>query len=419
MIMLTQTIQEIKDQISRIENWCEDTRIKDMDGDQGDDVKWGREEEYTSREFKAGIKDLAKDIRMHIKAHAQFVHMSAYEERVQLRGELEFLADHLEAKNYPDACTGLEQLKPRLRSLRARGTTEVRKDLDQQVNESHRLVSLLQVDLEEMKKCLDMAKSHGEFIASLAQQAETNKEQIQEQQTAAQEIQEQLQGRARVVEELTAKTQSHEEIINRFFVEIEARQKQLREQQVATEAYREKLQAYSEEMDQKREEASGLIESAKQALEYTTAVGVSAAFTERYIEYKKQWSWSWVVGAGILISAVPVLAVFWWYTAKELDFVSLIYRFAVVSAVFSGAYFCAAQYRKHKNVQEDYGYKAVLAKSLVGFLEKLPEDAKEVYLAQALSEIHKDPMRKTHEVDHTASESLLSKLLSLKRRGEE
>lgn len=410
--MLTQTIQDIKDRVSKIDDWLKKTPVREINAKLGVGTRFGFEGELSTREFKASIKELVRDIRMCIKAHAQFVCLSTRDERVKLKDELELLANSLEAEDYLTAVAKFELIKPMLRAFRVRGTTEARNDLEQQINEAHRLVSLLQADLEEIEICKGNAKEFEKHISELAQQTEANKGQLQEQQTMAQEIQGQLQERVQKVEEFVANIRDRGEIINNFFQKIEAREQQLQQQQVATQTYEEKLQTYSEEV-------ADLIESSKQALEYTTAVGVSAAFTERYIEYKKRRSWLWVIGAGILISAVPVLAVFWWYTAKELDFVSLVYRFAVVSVVFSGAYFCAAQYKKQRSVQEDYGYKAVLAKSLVGFLEKLPEDAKEVYLARVLSEIHKDPMRKMHEVDDTASESFLSKLSGLKRRGEE
>ena len=417
--MLTPTIQDIKSQVSKVDDWLKKTRIRDLDAKFGAGTTFGFEGEHSTKEFKACIKELVKEVRLCIRAHAHFIHLSTRDERKNLSNELGALANSLETENYSIAVAHFEQIKPILRDFRVRGTTEARDELDQQINEAHRKVALLQGDLEEVKTHVEEAAEHGKNISEIVQQADASREQLQGQQTSMQDIQGQLRDQLRNVEELTAKIQSKDEIINHFIAKIEEGQRQLQVQQVATEEYEKKLQDYSEERERERKDNDDLIELSKQALEYTTAVGVSAAFTERYIEYKKQRSWLWVVGAGILLGAVPVLAVFWWYSTEELDFVSLIYRFAVVSAVFSGAYFCAAQYRKHKNVQEDYGYKAVLAKSLVGFLEKLPEDAKEVYLARVLSEIHKDPMRKMHEVDDTASDSLRSKLPSLKRRGEE
>ena len=64
------------------------------------------------------------------------------------------------------------------------------------------------------------------------------------------------------------------------------------------------------------------------------------------------------------------------------------------------AIFCANQYVKQKNLIEDYAYKMVLAKSIVGFSEQLKKDPSEDkgeyihYMKVALEEIHKDPLRK-------------------------
>lgn len=357
-IMAIGTIQKVEEQISRIDAWWKETKASDK--------TWGREGEYSSKELKASIKELVSDTRAILRSPYQFTRLYALEERQALASILKSLADLLEKKEYSTAIEKLDQLKPMFRGFYTRGTRVSRQYLQQQIDEVHHLVPQVKSDLEEIDTYKSRAETDVQKVAEFVQQADVARERLEE-------------------------------------------------QQVAANAHEEKSQKSYEELEQKLKEADGLIESAKQALGYKTAEGISAAFTARYNEYDNRRSWLWLAGAAGFLVALVILVVFEWDTAQGLAPMSLVYRFAVLSAVFSGAYFCAAQYKKQKNVQEDYGYKAVLAKSLVGFLEKLPEDVQEVYLAQVLSEIHKDPMRKIHEVDDTPAESLVKRMFA--RRG--
>ena len=45
-------------------------------------------------------------------------------------------------------------------------------------------------------------------------------------------------------------------------------------------------------------------------------------------------------------------------------------RIAIMSVMISAAWFCAAQYVRYRNTLDDYGYKSILAKSMVAFLDQ-------------------------------------------------
>ncbi|CAM4071752.1 hypothetical protein [Flavobacterium weaverense] len=81
----------------------------------------------------------------------------------------------------------------------------------------------------------------------------------------------------------------------------------------------------------------------------------------------------------------------------------IIGRIALIPFPIIGAIFCANQYVKQKNIIEDYAYKMVLAKSIVGFSEQLKKDSSEDkgeyihYMKVALEEIHKDPLRRRNQ----------------------
>ena len=78
----------------------------------------------------------------------------------------------------------------------------------------------------------------------------------------------------------------------------------------------------------------------------------------------------------------------------------LIGRISLLPLPIIGAIFCANQYTKQKNIIEDYAYKMVLSKAIVGFSEQLKKNGSDTneeyvhYIKTALEEIHKYPLRK-------------------------
>ncbi len=74
-------------------------------------------------------------------------------------------------------------------------------------------------------------------------------------------------------------------------------------------------------------------------------------------------------------------------------------------------YFCISQYNKQKTIIEDYAYKTVIAKAIVGFSEQIKKNQNEntdeyvTYMKTALAEIHQDPLRKRSKNNSTNSQS--------------
>jgi uncharacterized protein (UPF0210 family) len=89
----------------------------------------------------------------------------------------------------------------------------------------------------------------------------------------------------------------------------------------------------------------------------------------------------------------------------------LIGRISLLPLPIIGAVFCANQYTKQKNIIEDYAYKMVLSKAIVGFSEQLKKNGSETneeyihYVKTALEEIHKDPLRKRDKNKESKNEA--------------
>ena len=134
-------------------------------------------------------------------------------------------------------------------------------------------------------------------------------------------------------------------------------------------------------------------------MNYKTAEGISASFKTRFDDASqpKRYGW-WIFGASICISIAIVLGV--WVANSDTESNFIIGRISLIPLPIIGALFCAKQYTKQKNLIEDYAYKMVLAKAIVGFSEQLKKNGSDDnseyvhYIKTSLEEIHKDPLRK-------------------------
>jgi hypothetical protein len=92
------------------------------------------------------------------------------------------------------------------------------------------------------------------------------------------------------------------------------------------------------------------------------------------------WLWIWLL---------------WW---NKVDIGVIIWRIALLPITIAGAIFSANQYVKQRNLIEDYAYKLVLTKSIVGFSEELlkVKDTNkwyQEYITKVLNELLQDPLR--------------------------
>jgi hypothetical protein len=106
--------------------------------------------------------------------------------------------------------------------------------------------------------------------------------------------------------------------------------------------------------------------------------------------------WLRFAGAFILI-AIALTA---WFISinQSTDLNTTLARISIISLPFAGAWFCAGQYTKLKNIAEDYAYKTMLAQSIIGFSEQLKDkddnnEAYKTYMKKMLDEIHQHPVK--------------------------
>ena len=374
---------------------------------------FGGESEYTARGVVAGIDALTTDLGGLIRAPKRFIQLSSHAERVSLAQQFTNLKKHVDAKQISQVVTTLEQIKPVLRAYGVRTSKGRQEEFVTHIDDMQRKCESLRefidtlgakkteaeslnVDIssvyEDLSTKLDELENRNKQISNIFDESQSNSEIISEKRTKSDEELEEI--RSLLIEAKSAK-----ETIEQFSKRVDKRESQLDKQENTTVAYEETLKNYGIAQKKILNEAGRLIESAKTALEYKTAEGISAAFSEKYRESKEDKSTlAWVGSAGVFLVIAVAIGI-WIVWEKDLQLDTIVGRLSLIPVLIGASWFCASQYIKQRNIAEDYAYKSVLAKSIVGFSEQLSNENNKGeeyshYIKSVLSEIHHDPLRK-------------------------
>lgn len=404
-------IREIRDSIRE--------KIKDLNLSDYSSNKYGNENEYTFRGLIGGIEALLTDISALTRHPSKFVKISTYQERINIHSYLNTIETYLESPN--NYLTQFEALKISLRNYNVRYFSDRQIEFEEEIEEVRKIKLQLQqmlVDskklnekIEESNSILDekLEKSSGklEGIEDLLEKIIKRKDELTEQSESLETINENLvsikETAAENLEEISeslTESKSNEKLITSFANKVQDRDKRLDELEQRTEVNNKKLSEYEDERKTILAQAKELIESSKKALNYTTAEGISASFQGQYENSNNKWIFgSWILGAVICLLGTISLGV--WILRTNPDEIGLLIgRISLLPLPIIGAIFCANQYTKQKNIIEDYAYKMVLSKAIVGFSEQLKKNGTEGneeyvhYIKTALEEIHRDPLRK-------------------------
>jgi small basic protein len=408
------TIEKIRERRDEIRE-----KIKSADFSKFSSNTYGSENEYTFKGIVGGLDSLLVDISTLTKAPNKFIAISTYTERNNIISYLQTINTYFETPN--NYLSYFEELKVIVRNFNIRGATERQIEFETEINNLTRIKLELQEELCEVKKIKEEIKNNSESIEEniaasneklteiekeletinkkkeeLKAETESLKEYNEELETAKEKADENL---ASIVQSMT-ESKSNEKLISSFASKVQERDKRLEELEALTNENSKKLISYESERQKILTESQTLIESAKKALNYKTAEGISASFQTQYENANNKYVFgSWLVGAVICLIVTIILGL-WILNTIPNDVMIFIARISLLPLPIIGAIFCANQYTKQKNIIEDYAYKMVLAKSIVGFSEQLKKNGTESneeyihYIKTALEEIHKDPLRK-------------------------
>lgn len=404
-------IRELRDEIRE--------SIKSLNLNEYKSLEYGNENEYNFHGLIGGIEALLTDISTLTQYPSKFVKISTYTERTNIKSYLTTIKTYLESPN--NYLTHFEAFKILLRNYNVRYFSERQLEFEKEIEEIRKVKLQLQqilVEVKEVNESIDEKKeSIDEKLESSTEkltEIETELEKITEQKNELIEESETLEtintnlktikeSASENLEEITTsltESKGNEKLITSFTSKVQDREKRLDELEQNTKSNNEKLAEYETERKSILEQANNLIESSKKALNYTTAEGISASFQEQY-NNSNNWKilGSWILGAVICLFGTIALGV-WILKTNDDSIEILIGRISLLPLPIIGAIFCANQYTEQKNIIEDYAYKMVLSKAIVGFSEQLKkngtDDNEEYvhYIKTALIEIHKDPLRK-------------------------
>lgn len=400
-----QTITNIRDVKNKIKE-----SIKTVDVSNYIEQKFGNEEEYTFKGLLGGVDNLLIDITTLIKVPTQFLKLSTYKERQNILSALNNIQSSIADPG--NLCVYLDELKQAIRPFHIRYTKERLIDFDSELSELTKQKQEFLQSLNDLKYGLNLTvenKDKTDEIVTLLQEKNTELESDinagKERLGVLNENINSIENNAEHILDIKNQSDNYKELIDNFVKKIVDRELELENQTGNTKSFNEKLNEFTDERDKLLKTAKELIEEAKTALGYKKAEGISSAFKTQLDE--RNDGNNWLKGAGSFIAIAIVLTVVFIFKNQSTDLNTTLARISIISLPFAGAWFCAGQYTKLKNIAEDYAYKTMLAQSIIGFSEQLKDkddkdETYKTYMKKMLNEIHQHPL-KNHKKQETIS----------------
>jgi len=409
-------IRRIRDEIRE--------QIKLIDLNIYKDQTFGSENEYTYKELIGGVEALLADLTVLVKSENRFIKFTTYSERSSIISYLSNIKAYLNVPGnlYPQ----VDQLKTILRPFNLKYFQDHFIEFEKEIEEARKIKLIIQQDRLETSKEIEDIKSSSTSILKIQ---ESSNEKLSELENEIEQLTtkkdnleleiESLETKNDEVEKLKNTALDHsetikvkldevtssEKLIKNFALNIQKSEANIVLLDSRLEESEKKLSAYEEERNNILKEANSLIESARQALKYTTAKGISESFQTKHDNSTGFLKLGvWLVGAGVFM--ILILALSFWILFEPTYVANVVIgRILMVPVLALGLYFCISQYNKQKNIIEDYAYKTVVATAIVGFSEQIKKhesdntDEYVTYMKTALAEIHQDPLRKRGKVE--------------------
>lgn len=421
------SINQIRDNRNKLRK-----QVKDANASAYSGIPLGSESEYNWRGILEDLNGMFIDITTLTKASRRFIQISTASERSTLATYLSNMSGYFSNPQSSQFINAFDNTKKMLRDFNVRSFSERQIQFDEelqklmtlkvQINEELNDIKSIKSTIQENAESIENGfKNQQESIESLDEGIETleaKKLELEKNAEKFDSILESLEttdaNATEQLEEITSSmnsAKSNEKLISSFALNVENRDKQLAKIEQRVNENDEKLEVYESERKNILTESKGLIASAKKALNYKAAEGISAAFQEQYVlssDKKKTVFWLWTAGVAM---AVAVVLGIWVAKSSSTEISYILGRVSLIPLVLLVALFAGKQYVRQKNIAEDYAYKMVLSKAIVGFSEQLKKHGTEGneeyihYIKRALEEIHKDPLRSRKTVKESKSET--------------
>ena len=399
-----QTITDICDVKDKIKKGIKTINTADYAGQ-----KFGDEQEYTYEGLLGAVDSLLTDVTTIIKKPMQFLKLSTFGERRNISDTLNNIQNNINAPHI--LCGFLDNLKKDIRPFNIHYTKEMLIEFDNELSELTRKKQEFSKSLDDLNSMVENKGKADEMLISLQEkntELENDVNTGRKRLDALNDNLHNVEDSAEQISEIKNQSNNHKELIDNFVEKIVNREQELENQTVKTETFNKKLKKFTDERDELLKTAKNLIEEAKTALGYKKAEGISSAF-QTQLENRENGD-KWLTGAKWFIGIAIVLTGAFIFINQSTDLNTTLARISIISLPFAGAWFCAGQYTKLKNIAEDYAYKTMLAQSIIGFSEQLKDkgdnddndEAYKTYIKKMLDEIHQHPL-KNHKKQEAAN----------------
>ncbi|CAC9538160.1 hypothetical protein [uncultured Gammaproteobacteria bacterium] len=414
------TINKIRDATNSIKE-----KLTTLNCNQYLEQSFGSEDEYTCKELYTELDEILTDITTLTKRPKQFLKLSDYQERNNIYNQLNDMHDYLEDPN--NVASLLDSLKILVRQFHIKYTNDRFVEFDEELSKLTDKKQIFSSELKKLEdslnKTLENEEQSKNILEDLTQQQRKLSNFIDsiklKESHMGQEIRH-LSTQSKHISQLEVQVLNKKEIIDSFVKKIINREQELEGQTVKTNAFNEKLEEFTSQRDELINSAHDLIKEAKTALGYKKAEGIAAAFRNRLQKlepeegniWKKLFSPSiwWLVGSAIFVIAAIFLSKDFVEVLKNKENITIAFvlaRLSIIALPITGAWFCAGQYTKIKNIAEDYAYKTVLAESIIGFSEHLKSEDEtdksyQNYMQKMLDELHNHPLKNHKKQEESA-----------------
>lgn len=391
-------------------------KIKGLDLKKYKDQTYGPENEYSYRGMIGGVESILTDISTLTQYENRFLKLSTYNGRNRILEYLNKIDTFINSPN--NLYQHLDKLKEELLKYNIRNFSENLIEFNKEIDEIRKLKLEVQESLRDINKnkekiekshrdsnhTLDEVKKQLESLNSSIKQIISQSDSLKNKNVELENLRVQSQKTYESIQKNANEAESNKKLIESFAKNVQERNKKLLEIEQRTEENESKLDEYEEERESILNRAKDLISSAKKALNYKTAEGLSDAFSNQYDKASNKW----VLGAWLVAAAIALIVSIWLginiIESVEDKWFLVMSRILLLPLPISAIVFSAQQYNKQKNIIEDYAYKTTIARAIVGFSEQLKKNSKDgnnneyvEYIQKALGEIHKDPLRTRKE----------------------
>ena len=309
---MTQSIQTIREKRDEIRE-----KIKTLNLRNYENQRFGTENEYTYKSLIGGVESLLTDLSTLTQYENKFIKLSNYGERKQIADNLINILSYLESPT--NLYNYIENLKIILRTYNIRNFSEnliqfeeeiddiksTRIELEEVLAISNELEEKIIEKSDEIDKLYDEADEKFEKVQEKFKEIKNELELINKETEIAsglnedlEEIKEKAESNLTEITDIRTKSESNQKLIENFATKVQDRDNRLTELEQKIIENNATLVKYEEERVKILKEAEDLIESAKTALNYKTAEGLSASFSEQYKNSNGFWvSAGWISGA--------------------------------------------------------------------------------------------------------------------------